>query len=87
MDWHSASWRAAALRWGLHTCSSQHGFAREVTFATRFCFLKTNPERFSSPVIVSEQSQGQSVSPSDRQYNDEAVTDRLGGYKIKGHGK
>jgi hypothetical protein len=61
--------------------------AHYVTYATRFRFLKTNPMRFSCPVIASEQSQGLSGSPGDRQYNDEAVTDRLGGYKIKGHSK
>jgi hypothetical protein len=30
---------------------------------------------------------GHSGSPSDWHYNDEAVADPLGGYKIKGHGK
>ena len=61
--------------------------AHYVTFATRFRFLKTNPKRFSCPVIVSEQSQGLSGSPGGGQYNDEAVTDYSSGYKIKGHSK
>lgn len=61
------------------------GLTRYVTYATRFRFLKTNPKGFRCPVIVSEQSQGLSGSPGGRQYNDEAVTDLSGGYKIKGH--
>lgn len=61
------------------------GLTRYVTYATRFRFLKTNPKGIRCPVIVSEQSQGLSGSPGGRQYNDEAVTDLSGGYKIKGH--
>lgn len=63
------------------------GPMRYVTYATRFRFLKTNPKGFSWPVIVSEQSQWLSGIPGGWQYNDEAVTDRSGGYKIKGHSK
>lgn len=46
---------------------------RHVTNATRFRFLKTNPNRIDRPVIASEQLQGVRVTLSDGHHNDEAV--------------